>query len=419
MTLPRPRRRRRLVRRRTGLLAGALVIAGAGGACAGAEPTADPEESSTPSATAEPNEGPSRPGAPTEPVASLRVDEGLPPIAHPGGAPRPIGDASAVVTAQVRPASPGEVVVLQRRQGDGWTTVSRAEQNASGIAIFADLETAPTPGTSYRAVVPQSATSPPAEASVWTPIFSDEFAGTSLDPSKWTHRQLGFYNPGSRDCSKTDPSAASASGGTLQLHVRIDPRRTGEPCVTREYGTHDYYLNGHVATEGLFDFKYGVAAARVKFQRERGQHGAFWLQRQVPAVIAGDPTSSGAEIDIAEFFGEGYQDGGLASFIYYRNAQDEDEKVGGLLPRATSELPPGDSWWRNFHVFSVEWTPEEYIFRVDGRETFRTDEVVSGVEQFLVLSLQSSDWELAKLDRSALPTTMEVDWVRVWQRAAS
>jgi beta-glucanase (GH16 family) len=154
----------------------------------------------------------------------------------------------------------------------------------------------------------------------------------------------------------------------------------------------------------------------VKFPRERGQHGAFWLQRSGVAPVPGNPRASGAEIDIAEFFGKGYPSGGFASFVYYLNEDDENEKVGGLLPEATRDLPPGDAWWRSYHVFSVEWTPKRYVFRVDGREIGSIGKGVSGVEQFLVLSLLSSDYELGRINASSLPSTMEVDWVRVWQR---
>jgi beta-glucanase (GH16 family) len=67
-------------------------------------------------------------------------------------------------------------------------------------------------------------------------------------------------------------------------------------------------------------------------------------------------------------------------------------------------------------VFSVEWTPTAYIFRVDGVETYRQTKNISGAPEYLVLSLLSSDWELPDLDTSKLPVDMKVDWVRVWQQ---
>ena len=339
----------------------------------------------------------------------------LPAVSQPGALPRP-GVGGGLVVVRVRPASPGVVVRLERREDAGWRTVDEAPQDRSGHAPFPRLHADGT--AQYRAVVPGTGArgrSATVEVEPWRQVFADDFDGSALDSTTWDYRQLGLYNDdGGRECSKSDQSAVDVADGTLRLLVRADQARAGEECVSAE-GTHDYYLNGHVSTEGRFAFTYGVAAARVRFQEGRGQHGAFWMQRQVPAV-PGDAEGSGAEIDVAEFFGEGYPQGGLASFVYYLNKDNEDEKIGGVHPGATRQLPQGDDWWRSYHVFSVEWTPERYVFRVDGRESFRTDEAVSGVDQFLVLSLLTSDWELHRLDRTRLPSQMDVDWVRVWQQ---
>jgi beta-glucanase (GH16 family) len=342
----------------------------------------------------------------------------LPPIAQPGNEPVRANRAETVLVAHFRSPRQGNVVLLEKHRNDEWQVLSSAEQDADGRALFTVPSVRPSANTKYRAVILNADGSRgPATTSAWddwSPIFADDFNGDVLDNSKWMYRQLGHYNEnGSRACSKSDERAVSVSDGTLELRVMADPEQAGLPCYT-EHGTLGYYLNGHVATENVFDFKYGVAAARVKFPRGRGQHGAFWLQRNND-LTPGDPASSGAEIDVVEFFGEGYPRGGLASFLYYLNSEGENEKVGGIWPSATEELPPGDNWWRSYHVFSVEWTPKYYVFRVDGREIFRTAEGVSAVQQFLILSLLSSDWELPKLDESTLPTTMHVDWVRVWQ----
>ena len=45
-------------------------------------------------------------------------------------------------------------------------------------------------------------------------------------------------------------------------------------------------------------------------------------------------------------------------------------------------------------MFSVEWTPREYVFRIDGQETTRITSGVSDVHEFLILSMLSNDFEL-------------------------
>jgi hypothetical protein len=70
-------------------------------------------------------------------------------------------------------------------------------------------------------------------------------------------------------------------------------------------------------------------------------------------------------------------------------------------------------------VFSVEWTPSAYIFRIDGQETGRITKGISRVPEYPILSLLSSDYELKKLgDEKNLPQTMQVDWIRTWQDQA-
>jgi beta-glucanase (GH16 family) len=351
----------------------------------------------------------------SEVPTSVRLSP-VPAIRQPGPAPAPSPEPSGFVVS-VDPALPGGDVVLEVRRTGSWEPVGHAQQDATGWAWFARPDLGRPQW--YRATVvgPEGrpVSSRPARALPWRTVFRDEFDGTTLDEARWAPRAVGVYNPeGSRQCSKSDPSAVSVANGTLRLEARRDPERLGEKCITPADGTHPFYLNGHVGTEGILEFRRGVAAARVRFQRARGQHGAFWLQRGGHPVVPGDPGRSGAEIDVAEYFGEGYPGGGLASFVYYVDEQGETRKVGGIRPRASSDLPPGDDWWRRYHVFSVEWTEEGYLFRVDGREMFRTRRGVSNVDQFLVLSLLTSDWELAQLDPGSLPSTMNVDWVRVW-----
>ena len=119
-----------------------------------------------------------------------------------------------------------------------------------------------------------------------------------------------------------------------------------------------------------------MLAARIKFQERQGQHGSLWMQPAISESTT-DSGPGGAEIDVIEYFGDGVKNGGLASFIY-KLTEDGSEKVGGQLSDPDQYLTgKDDSWFDDYHVFSVEWTPQEYIFRIDGQETFRTSEGIS------------------------------------------
>jgi beta-glucanase (GH16 family) len=66
------------------------------------------------------------------------------------------------------------------------------------------------------------------------------------------------------------------------------------------------------------------------------------------------------------------------------------------------------------HVYAVEWTPTEYVFRIDGREYYRETGAVSQAAQYLVLSNLTSDYELGELTADEVSDTAQVDWIRVF-----
>jgi len=154
----------------------------------------------------------------------------------------------------------------------------------------------------------------------------------------------------------------------------------------------------------------------MKLQKNRGQHASFWLQ---PVPYRPEATSAaygGAEIDVVEWFGHGGNHGGLTSFVHHPTPRGR-VKVGGFVNNPARFLSSrSDRWWKQYHVFSVQWSPTAYVFRIDGRETARITEGVSQQPQYPILSLLSSDYELKNLGgEDRLPQHMYVDWVQLWQ----
>jgi beta-glucanase (GH16 family) len=335
----------------------------------------------------------------------------LPPIAQAGADVASADDAEAVIAARTEPAEEGVELTLEQDAGSGWEEVGTAETNAAGTA---DFVVSGGTDASYR--VSADGGAPSKVSGTWTLESGDEFDGDALDPAQWYHRG-GEYNPeGLRACSKGSPDAVDVSGGALALRVQVDPDRAGESCEAKaadgkSLGRFPYRLNGHVASTKLF--RYGVTAARIKFQPARGQHGSFWFQSQLAAANHEDAASGGAEIDVVEYFGRD-DDDRLASFVYYPSP-DGMAKEGDWIEEASRFLTDqDDDWFKRYHVFALEWTEDEYVVRIDGQEAWRTDKGVSQQPEFVVLSLLSSDYELPKLKGAPLPQTMSVDWVRHW-----
>lgn len=344
---------------------------------------------------------------------------GHPQIAQQGKKATSANSAHAAFSGQVKGAPAGRPVVLEYKVGSKWKKAAKTKTAKQGKVEV----TAKYRATSYRLSTPafkgkKAGTSKPVDMSRWaTPSFSDEFAGSALSET-WTHRGQ-FHQPESaRSCSKGDPRAVAVSGGALRLSVLKDPERS-DTCNAeangKSTGKFAYRLNGHVGTQTGYSFKYGYAAARIKTQKSRGQHSAFWLQPADDTNVKSGAKTGGAEIDVMEYFGDKHPFGGVTSFTYAYKG-NKQVKTGSWIKNVESTLKnKKDGFSKNYHVFSVEWTPKEYVFRIDGKETYRSKANVSGVAQYPILSMLSSDYALHLGGDKALPQHAYVDWIRVWE----
>lgn len=344
----------------------------------------------------------------------------LPQIVQQGRRTASADSAKAAVSAKISPNKPGRPVVLEVLEGATWRAVGKTKQTKRGEAVFTAATTSAGAPLTYR-VTAQSykglaaLTSTPVDTTQWvTPTWTDEFSGSTLAPV-WNHRGQAYEAKSKRLCSKGSPKAVKVVGGTVRLSVIKDKSKKNKMCKAAKKGKkkakYAYRLNGHIGTQGAFSFRYGVAAARMRLNQLRGQHASFWMQPEVGNF----PGSPGHEIDVIEYFGDKHPQGGLTSFIHWYKGS-KLIKTGSWIKDSKSFLAnKKDSWSKNYHVFSVQWTPQVIIFRIDGQETWRTSARVSTSEQYPILSLLASDYEITEMKDSKLPQHMYVDWIRVWE----
>lgn len=268
--------------------------------------------------------------------------------------------------------------------------------NATGLALMA---------RAWMALVAadQSATAPAEDPNPHNPIASDyrlvwrdEFDGAALDPDKWSHRGLGPR----RDAVNVVDAVTVADGA-----LRITTSR-----VAGEAGRLTYHT-GMIATADKFQPTFGYFEVRMRMPAEIGHWGAFWLMTPTIGKPVGDPAAAGTEIDVIEYHRNGRGGGNNVNHALHWDgyAKDVHKSAAQHLPSVDLH----DDW----HVFALEWTPAEYVFFVDGRETWRTTTAVSHRSEYLILSVEVGTWagEIAKAN---LPDSLLVDYVRVWQRPA-
>jgi hypothetical protein len=347
----------------------------------------------------------------------------VPGIIGPGKGLQSSASAQWAVIGKYSPTKEGKKVVLQRQSGTTWVVAGKSVIDKKGNVIFGvpGAVTGALPVV-YRVDGPGPA-STPVSTDRWGSAldFVDDFSGTALS-DQWQYRQ-SFYEVSSlRACSKGDPRAVKVANGTAQLSVLIDKARSAlckpkKPGKTKIFGKYRYRLNANIGTQDTHVMKFGVLAARIKFQPLQGQHASLWMQPQINSPSK-DPKVAGDEVDVIEWFGKDVPNGGLTSFIYAPSAGGK--KIGGWISKPEQYLSnPKDDWYKRYHVFSVEWTPSSFIFRIDGQETRRitTTGKISQVAEYPIISLLSSDYELGNLpdEKKDLPQTMNVDWIHMWQ----
>lgn len=235
-------------------------------------------------------------------------------------------------------------------------------------------------------------------------VWRDDFDGTDVDPHRWSAWALGPR----RDAINTHDAAKLDGQGHLVLTTTA-----AAPPGGSANGQPNIHTGG-LWTKGLFEPTLGYFEARIRFQSKPGHWGAFWLNCEGMGKTSGDPHASGVEMDIIEFHHKMKQADGM-----YRAQQTLHWDGYGKEHKSKGHTPIVQSLAEEFHTYGLLWTADEYVFFVDGVETWRVREkdggAISHRAEYMILSLEVGDWA-GKIDPASLPDSMRVDWVRVWQK---
>jgi beta-glucanase (GH16 family) len=230
---------------------------------------------------------------------------------------------------------------------------------------------------------PKELLPPPPAGKEWKLTWQDEFEGTTLDEKKWN--RLGDWKR--RDGFWVKDDAYVDGQGHLVLRTRQDGER---------------FTCGAVNTRSKFEPTFGYLVARCRLPKQPGHWPAFWLMCDGVSKI-GDEGRDGTEIDVIEV---PWRDGQLTSNLHW-DGYGKEHKSAGIKFNVAGVT---EGW----HTFGLLWLAEEYVFYVDGKETWRTTAGgVSRVPEFLKLTEEIGTWG-GDIKQAKLPDQFEVDYVRVY-----
>jgi beta-glucanase (GH16 family) len=365
-------------------------------------------------------------------VAGRRAGVDVLQVSGPDGKARQLDPAALrAATARFTVAVPAKKLALRFvvRRGKPVvlsTTVAAVGRRAGATAPAAPTSTkaaakaaAPAPAATSAAGGTTASTAAPAGATPITSrrlLFDDEFdgaagglpSGSAWDPQEgagWGTGQLQSYTARTQNV-KLD------GAGNLALVARKESYRG-------EDGKAAAYTSARLQTKDRFSFTYGRVEARIKVPSGTGLWPAFWMLGD-DIYSKGWPESG--EIDVMETIGSLPKE--LNGTVHapqgaWSGAPDVDGAEwtrGEIYTHATSLSDA-------YHVYAAEWKPGAIDFSIDGKVYFTIAKAQmpgGGRWTFdhpnhLLLNLAvGGEWPGAPTSTTPFPSTMLVDWVRVY-----
>lgn len=230
-------------------------------------------------------------------------------------------------------------------------------------------------------------------------VWSDEFDGSALDLQKWSH-QTGGGGWGNNELEYYRPENTTVANGLLKITAK------------RESFGGNAYTSSRIRTINKGDFTYGRMEARIKLPVGQGIWPAFWM---MPTDDKYGTWPKSGEIDIMEWIGK--EPKNVYGTIHFGKDWPNNRSTGNKYEAIK------ENFNTEFHVFSVEWEPNEIRWYID--DYLFSTKKPSDVSperwpfdqrfHFILNVAVGGTWPGSPDGSTVFPQTMEVDYVRVYE----
>jgi len=223
--------------------------------------------------------------------------------------------------------------------------------------------------------------------------WSEEFdVDGAPDPAVWTY-EIGNNNGwGNSELQYYTSDNVTVQDGNLIITAK------------REASNGYEFTSSRIATKDKFEFTYGRVDVRAKLTEGGGTWPAIWALGANFEEVGWPETG---EIDIMEF--KGNEPNTLYGTLHYPGASGGNADGGSTaISNANTE----------YHIYSVEWSPERIWFLVDG-EVYHMYENNPGTpfnkDFFFIMNVAMGGTFGGEIDPAFQESSMEIDYIRLYQ----
>ncbi|MFZ0282960.1 MAG: glycoside hydrolase family 16 protein [Bacteroidales bacterium] len=217
--------------------------------------------------------------------------------------------------------------------------------------------------------------------------FNDDFDGEKLDTRKWlTNYYWGDkllkdnYSVDGDLQAYTEKENFEIRNSLLKIHTK-QQRATGKVWLPKSgFQNKEFnYTSGLINSANSFRQKYGIFSAKIKLGNSVARNNFWMLSDKITPHIDICRTTGGKV---------------WADYVSMNNH--------------VAKTSVGSRYSNDFYIFTLEWTKDMLLWKINGEEIFRQTSDVPQTPMYVLLS--------GGLNKPVSGmTTMEVDWVRVYK----